>query len=87
MPLQCPKILRPSGHSIPMPVSLTFLFGGLCAAPQIVEGGPDPWIKIFDAQSRREMTERDYFLMLLELYNNRNPDAIAGEEGLDEDDE
>lgn len=32
-------------------------------------------------------TERDYFLMLRELCNNRNPGAIVGEEGLDEDDE
>ena len=46
----------------------------------VVDGGPAPWVKLIDAKLQREMTEQEYFLMLREIYNTRNPHAIIGEE-------
>ena len=47
--------------------------------------GPAPWVKLFDASSGAEMTEDEYFRMLRQLFNRRNPHAMVGEETADPD--
>jgi len=42
----------------------------------VVEGEEQPWVKLIDARTRRVMTEPQYFQMLRDLYNSRNPHAI-----------
>jgi len=50
----------------------------------VSENAPEPWVKLFDTQSERELTEKEYFRMLQEIYNKRNPHAtVGGEEGVD----
>jgi hypothetical protein len=46
----------------------------------VTAGGPDPWVRLIDSASGRELGEADYFLMLREIYNRRNPHAPVGEE-------
>lgn len=46
-----------------------------------------PWLKLFDVTSQREMTEQEYFLVLRNIYNYRNPHATIGEENSFSDDE
>jgi hypothetical protein len=36
----------------------------------VIEGGPEPTVKLFDAETKRELSEQDYFLLLREIYNN-----------------
>lgn len=43
---------------------------------------PKPWVKLFDAQNGEEISEKDYYLLLRQIYNNRNPHAVIGEEEL-----
>lgn len=40
-------------------------------------------LSIFDAISERELTETEYFRMVLDLYNKRNPHAAIGLKGVD----
>ncbi len=47
-------------------------------------GGPPPSFKLIDSVRTKEMTEQDYFLMLREIYNRRNPHAAVGQEQEDE---
>jgi hypothetical protein len=42
----------------------------------VMDDGPQPWFKFVDAKTRSEMTEQQYFQMLRDLYNYRNPHAI-----------
>ncbi len=48
-----------------------------------------PWVRLFDAISNRELSEDDYFDLIRQLYNRRNPHAAIGEDilsgGGDED--
>ncbi len=53
----------------------------------VMENGSLPWVKLIDAQTRREMTEDEYFMMLRQIYNQRNPHATVGEEDLGDGDE
>ena len=53
----------------------------------VVAEGPQPWIKLVDSETRRERAEPDYFLLLREIYNKRNPHAIIGEEDNDGEEE
>jgi hypothetical protein len=39
-----------------------------------------PWVRLFDAETEREMGEQKYFLMLRDLFNARNPHAAIGAE-------
>lgn len=39
----------------------------------VQQSGPSPWIKLYDARTGQEMTENEYFALLRELYNVRNP--------------
>jgi len=48
----------------------------------VKEKGPKPWIRLFDAQSGKETSEKEYFALLRQIYNNRNPHAVIGEEEL-----
>jgi hypothetical protein len=48
-------------------------------------GGPAPWLKLIDTASQEELTEAQYFLRLRMIYNRRNPHALLGEEGGEED--
>lgn len=41
----------------------------------VTDGGPDAWVKLFDADTRQEISERDYFTRVREIYNARNPHA------------
>lgn len=40
--------------------------------------GLEPWVKLFDSQTGQEISESDYFLMLRDGYNRRNPHAVIG---------
>jgi len=42
-----------------------------------------PTVRLFDTKSRREMTEPEYFQLLVRLYNERNPHAAIGVESFD----
>jgi len=53
----------------------------------VTEAAPSAWIRLFDATSRREIGEREYFLSLRNIYNYRNPHAIIGEENVGDDEE
>jgi hypothetical protein len=44
-----------------------------------------PKIQLFDAKTGASMTEKEYFLRLRQIYNDRNPHAQVGEENLGED--
>jgi len=44
-----------------------------------------PKFQLFDAGTREQLTEADYFLTLGKIYNERNPHAQIGEENVDED--
>jgi hypothetical protein len=43
------------------------------------EQGPSPWVRLQDSVTRQQLTEQEYFLMLRELYNHRNPHAVIGD--------
>ncbi|HWQ15963.1 MAG TPA: hypothetical protein VNL77_24400 [Roseiflexaceae bacterium] len=49
--------------------------------------GESPYVRLFDAISRDELTERAYFLRLRSIYNYRNPHAVIGEGFVDGDDD
>lgn len=42
--------------------------------------GVDPWLKIVNCDTGDDMTEAAYFERLREIYNERNPHAMIGEE-------
>ncbi|QDT53885.1 hypothetical protein Pan44_19110 [Caulifigura coniformis] len=44
-----------------------------------------PWVKVVDALTNREMTEAEYFESIRQIYNRRNPHAAIGEDMLDLD--
>jgi hypothetical protein len=48
----------------------------------VIEKGPKPWVKLFDARTGKELKEPSYWELLRQIYNNRNPHAIIGEEEL-----
>lgn len=48
----------------------------------VKEKGPKPWVKLFDAQSGKKISEQEYFALLRQIHNNRNPHAVIGEEEL-----
>jgi len=50
-------------------------------------GGAPPSYKLIDSVRMKEMTEQEYFLMLREIYNRRNPHAAVGQELEEEGDE
>src|SRR6266852_8112466 len=41
----------------------------------VVAGGPDPSVRLLDSVTGREMSEQEYFGMIREIYNRRNPHA------------
>jgi hypothetical protein len=49
-----------------------------------VDDGSIPQIELFDALTNEAVTESDYFLKLKDIYNNRNPHALIGEEDLED---
>jgi len=52
----------------------------------VIEAGPEPWLKLIDTETELEMTEEEYFLLLRNIYNKRNPHmAIDEENGADEE--
>jgi len=51
----------------------------------VMEGEPQPELKLIGADTREEMSEEEYFVMLRTIYNNRNPHAMIGEENLNND--
>jgi hypothetical protein len=42
-------------------------------------------LALYDAQTGIKMSEDEYFLRLRQIYNNRNPHALIGEEDLDDE--
>jgi len=42
----------------------------------VKEDQPKPWVRLMDARTQFEMTKQEYFLMLRNIYNNRNPHAV-----------
>lgn len=44
---------------------------------------PLPWVKLIDAASRQEVSEAEYFVRLLSLFNTRNPHIAIESEGED----
>jgi len=53
----------------------------------VVEGGSEPWVRLVDTETQREMTEQEYFLSLREIYNKRNPHATIGDGSGDDEEE
>jgi hypothetical protein len=53
----------------------------------LAKNGAPAALKLIDAESGRDMTEGAYFRKLLELYNNRNPHAMIGAEGIPDEDQ
>jgi hypothetical protein len=49
--------------------------------------GMEPWVRIVDCDTGREISEDDYFERLRAIYNARNPHAMVGEAPLIEPDE
>ena len=58
------------------------LFQPLTRDPEV-----KPWIRLIDAISNRQMIEAEYFDMIRQIYNRRNPHAAIGEDIIEEDDE
>ncbi|MGB6199395.1 MAG: hypothetical protein WBF35_07600 [Candidatus Acidiferrales bacterium] len=58
----------------------------LLFSPFVKTGRKQPSVKLIDTQTQKQLTERQYFSRLLELYNKRNPHALieAAEEDGDE---
>lgn len=50
-----------------------------------VEPSLTPSIQLFDAQTNRLLTEEEYFRQLLQVYNQRNPHALIGDEEYPDD--
>lgn len=50
-------------------------------------GMNEPWVRLYDAASGNELTEAQYFLLLRDIYNARNPHAQVGVEELKADGE
>ena len=46
--------------------------------------GSIPKIELFDALTNEALTDSDYFLKLKEIFNNRNPHSLIGEEDLED---
>jgi hypothetical protein len=49
------------------------------------EKGKKAWVKLFDAQSGREIPEDEYYEIWKRIYNERNPHALIGPNGLTDD--
>lgn len=47
--------------------------------------GEHPSFKLFDAITRKQLTENQYFKQLLELHDSRNPHCPLAEDVADED--
>lgn len=45
------------------------------------------WVRLVDADTGAELSEGDYFLMLRDLFNARNPHASLGDPAVAGDDE
>jgi len=45
----------------------------------VVAGGPEPSVRLLASVTGRELTEQQYFGMIREIYNRRNPHAALGE--------
>src|SRR5947209_4222216 len=45
-----------------------------------------PWVRLIDTISNKQMTEPEYFDMIRQVYNRRNPHTAIGEDILEEDD-
>jgi hypothetical protein len=45
----------------------------------VEEDRQEPAVRLIDSVSQREMTEQDYFSMIRDIYNRRNPHATLGE--------
>jgi hypothetical protein len=52
----------------------------------VAKNGPNPWIRLTDSVTGREMTEQEYFLLIRDIYNRRNPHAALGEANIDDKD-
>jgi hypothetical protein len=48
----------------------------------MLEGGSESWIRLFDAIAQNEIDEQQYFQILRQLYNDRNPHAAIGDDML-----
>lgn len=44
------------------------------------DGGVVPSVRLVNADTQRELTEQDYYQLLRDLYNTRNPQAAIGEQ-------
>lgn len=57
--------------------------------PQISDAAVTPWIRLIDTLTNREMSEAEYFDMVRQVFNRRNPHAAIGEDiiEIDGDDE
>lgn len=49
--------------------------------------GPKPWVRLHDAKTLREITEQDYFAVLRDICDKRNPHAAIGDEDEADDEE
>lgn len=53
--------------------------------PVTDDGSVQPWIKVIDALTIRELTEAEYSEHIRQIYNHRNPHAAVGDDILDLD--
>lgn len=44
-------------------------------------GSRKPWVRLFNAKDEARISEADYFRLLREVYNRRNPHAPVGKQG------
>ena len=49
-------------------------------------GSRRPWVRLFNARDENKISEADYFILLREVYNRRNPHAPVGDKDEAEDD-
>ncbi|MER3482395.1 MAG: hypothetical protein C4332_03840 [Meiothermus sp.] len=45
----------------------------------------EPWVKLVDTLTDREVSETEYFLSLQKIFNRRNPHMLVGELSEDKD--
>lgn len=47
----------------------------------------EPWIRLIDATTNEQIAEADYFDMIRQIYNRRNPHTAIGDDIIEDDDE
>ena len=62
--------------------NVTMMLVGPCR-----DGGEEPWLRLVDTVTGKEISEEDYFQLLRRIFNERNPHATVGEDDWQEEEE